>query len=291
MSTKPTSKIRRIAIAAHPLLPEAKQIAEDVFAFVKPKSDFVFSGLLYSEELISRIQNRDFDVLIALGGDGTMLRAGHLCGPFGLPILGINLGRFGFLTEISQTEWRKVLPKLFTDEYWIEHRMMVHADLIRSEKNIGSWEVLNEVVISRGRIVRPITIQVGVDGYPLTTYVADGIIASTATGSTAYALAAGGPILPPELRNILLVAVAPHLSVDRAIVLAEGSSVTITVLTNHPAVLSADGQDPIQLENNDSINVSASHHTVKFIHFQDSGYFYRNLTVHMSQNPTIGKPQ
>jgi len=291
MSTKPTSNIQRIAIASHPLLPEAIQNAKEILPFLKPNCDFVFSGLLNSQELIERVKNREFDVLIALGGDGTMLRAGHLCAPVGLPILGINLGRFGFLTEISQPEWRKVLPKLFTNEYWIEHRMMVHADLIRSEQIIGRWEVLNEVVISRGHVVRPITIQVGVDGYPLTTYVADGIIASTATGSTAYALAAGGPILPPELRNILLVAVAPHLSVDRVIILAEGSSVNITVLTNHPAVLSADGQAPIHLENNDKINVSASHHTAKFIHFQDSGYFYRNLTVHMSQNPTIGNPR
>ena len=288
MSTKPTENIKRIAIASHPLLPEAIKDAEKIKAFVEPQSELVYNGLLNSPELIERVQRKEFDLLIALGGDGTMLRAGHLCGPVGLPVLGINLGRFGFLTEVSQNEWRKVLPRLFNNDYWIEHRMMLHVELVREHQTVNQWDVLNEVVVSRGRIVRPITIKVIVDSYPLTTFVADGIITATATGSTAYALAAGGPILPPELRNILLVAVAPHLSVDRAIVLAEGSAVNITIQTNHPAVLSADGQEPISIKDDDHIHVSASDHTVKFIHFQDSGYFYRNLTIHMSQNPTIG---
>jgi NAD+ kinase len=127
-----------------------------------------------------------------------------------------------------------------------------------------------------------------VDGRFLTTYVADALIASTATGSTAYALAAGGPILPPELRNILLVAVAPHLSVDRALVLAEGSSVSITVRTSHQAVLSPDGQEPIELADGDQVEARASEHTAQFIRFQDPDYFYRNLTHHMNQNPSTG---
>jgi NAD+ kinase len=127
-----------------------------------------------------------------------------------------------------------------------------------------------------------------VDGLYLTTYVADGLIAATATGSTAYALAAGGPILPPTLRNILLVAVAPHLSVDRTIVLSEGSSVSITIQTDHHAVLSPDGQIPVELQDGDQVDAYASEHTAQFLRFQDPGYFYRNLTLHMSQHPSIG---
>jgi NAD+ kinase len=127
-----------------------------------------------------------------------------------------------------------------------------------------------------------------VDDRHLTTYFADGLIIATPTGSTAYALAAGGPILPPDLRNILLVAVAPHLSIDRAIVLAEGSSVNVTVETDHQAVLSVDGQAPIHLTNGDQVHVRASDHTCNFIRFQDPGYFYRNLTPHMSNNPVTG---
>jgi NAD+ kinase len=139
-------------------------------------------------------------------------------------------------------------------------------------------------------LVRSIKIMAVVDGRYLTTYVADALIASTPTGSTAYALAAGGPILPPELRNILLVPIAPHLSLDRAIVLAEGSSVTITIQTDHQAVFSVDGQVPVGLTEDDRLEIKAGEHTVKFIRFQDPGYFYRNLTPHMSRNPSAGNP-
>ena len=166
--------------------------------------------------------------------------------------------------------------------------MMLHAKQWRAGELLGTWDVLNEIVVSRGHIVRPVHLVTSVDQRYLTTYVADALIAATATGSTAYALAAGGPILPPELRNILLVAVAPHLSIDRAIVLSEGSSVSIVVNTDHQAVLSPDGQVPIGLADGDRVEAYASEHTIRFLRFQDPGYFYRNLTPHMSQNPSTG---
>jgi NAD+ kinase len=119
--------------------------------------------------------------------------------------------------------------------------------------------------------------------------VADGLIASTATGSTAYALAAGGPILPPELRNILLVPIAPHLSVDRAVVLAEGSTVSIRV-NGENAVMSVDGQPSITLMEDDSITARAAEVTTKFVRFGDPGYFYRNITAHMNEN-SLGLPR
>lgn len=198
------------------------------------------------------------------------------------------MGKFGFLAEIRNEEWREVFPRLFEGDFWIEHRMMLRAEHWREDQLLGNWEVLNEVVVSRGHSVRPVHLLTYVDGRYLTTYVADALIASTATGSTAYALAAGGPILPPELRNILLVAVAPHLSIDRAIVLAEGSAVTITVQTTHQAVMSPDGLGPIEMISGDRIHTFAAEHSVQFLRFQDPGYFYRNLTPHMSQNPSAG---
>jgi NAD+ kinase len=173
-------------------------------------------------------------------------------------------------------------------DFWLEKRMMLCAEQWRAETLLGSWDVLNEVVVSRGKIMRPVILDASVDGRFLTTYVADGLIASTPTGSTAYALAAGGPILPPELRNILLVPVAPHLSIDRAIVLAEGASVSIIVHTDHQAVLSVDGQTPVDLASGDRVEARAGKHTTLFVRFQDPGYFYRNLTPHMYLNPSIG---
>jgi NAD+ kinase len=139
--------------------------------------------------------------------------------------------------------------------------------------------------------VRPIQIQAQVDGYLLTTYVADGLIASTPTGSTAYALAAGGPILPPDLRNILIIPVAPHLSVDRAIILSEGTGVTMTVHTTHEAVMSVDGRAPIPMLDGDAVRVVVNDSTLHFVRFQDPGYFYRNITAYMDQNPLTGNRQ
>jgi NAD+ kinase len=142
---------------------------------------------------------------------------------------------------------------------------------------------LNEAAVSRGQVLRPVRLSVNVDGRLLTTYVADGLIAATPTGSTAYALAAGGPILPPELRNILIVPIAPHLSVDRSVVLSEGSSVSIHIQSDN-TVFSVDGQEAISLAADDHVEVRAAEYTAQFVRFGDPGYFYRNLTAHMTQN-------
>jgi NAD+ kinase len=285
---EPTPEIRSALIMAHPQLPEATQEAAEIAAFLNTLGIPTAHGLLYDTELRQRLKAGEFDLLIALGGDGTVLRAGHLCAPLNVPILAINLGRFGFLTEIRQGQWRELLPRLRSGDYRLEHRMMLHAEQWRAGELLGTWEVLNEIVVSRGHIVRPVHLVTSVDQRYLTTYVADALIAATATGSTAYALAAGGPILPPELRNILLVAVAPHLSIDRAIILHEGSTVSIVVNTDHQAVLSPDGQVPIGLADGDRVETYASEHTIRFLRFQDPGYFYRNLTPHMSQHPSTG---
>jgi NAD+ kinase len=280
--------IKRIAIVGHQTLPDTEKISVAIAAFLNEKGIETQHGYLDDEAIYQKVKQGEFDLLIALGGDGTMLRAGHLGGPSDVPVLGINLGRFGFLTEIERDQWREFLTRMIAGDYWLEKRMMLYAEHWRADSLLGKWDVLNEVVVSRGQIIHPIHISAYVDGRFLTTYVADALIAATPTGSTAYALAAGGPILPPELRNILLVPVAPHLSLDRAIVLAEGSSVSITIEVDHQAVFSVDGQTPIGLTNDDRVNVYASPHVVKFVRFQDPGYFYRNLTPHMSTNPSTG---
>jgi NAD+ kinase len=280
--------IHRIAIVGHQKLPDIDKESVAIATFLSEKGIETQHGYLYDEAIYRKVKQGEFDLLIALGGDGTMLRAGHLGGPSDVPVLGINLGRFGFLTEIERDQWREYLQRMLLGDYWLEKRMMLCAEQWRADSILGKWDVLNEVVVARGQIIRPVHITAHVDDRFLTTYVADALIAATPTGSTAYALAAGGPILPPELRNILLVPVAPHLSLDRAIVLAEGSSVTISVEVDHQAVFSIDGQVPIGLTNDDRVHVYASPYVVKFIRFQDPGYFYRNLTPHMSQNPSTG---
>lgn len=284
-------EIKNIAVASHPRVHLAGKIGEEIRNYLESLGVGAIHGSLYDESLRKQVKEEAFDVLIALGGDGTMLRAGHLCAPVGIPILGVNLGKFGFLIEIRENNWKDAIEHLLSGNYWIEKRMMLCGEHWRSGDKLGTWDVLNEVVVSRGQIIRPVHLTATVDGQHLTTYVADALIAATATGSTAYAMAAGGPILPPQLRNILLVAVAPHLSIDRAVVLSEGSSVSITVHTDHQAVLSIDGQVPIGMDDGDRVDVRASSNTVKFIRIQDPGYFYRNLTPHMYQNPSTENNQ
>lgn len=279
---------RHIAIAPHPEINIAIQESKKIVSYLREQGQKVTFGLLDDEELHHQVISGDFDLLIALGGDGTMLRAGHICCEQEIPILGINMGSFGFLMEIRQDDWKEALDRLLQGDYWLENRMMLKAEQVRDRELLGKWDVVNEAVVSRGTVVRPVHMEVSVDDRFLATFVADGMIVSTPTGSTAYALAAGGPILPPELRNILLVPIAPHLSIDRGIVLAEGSSVAITVHTHHQAVLSVDGQLPIDLADGDCVNVRVSSRKLKFVRFQDPGYFYRNLTPHMNQNPSTG---
>jgi NAD+ kinase len=288
MDASPSLAPDSVAVMYHPQVDNAAQEALSVVEFLHTRITHAAAASLYDNDLRGQIRAGQFDLLIALGGDGTMLRAGHLCAPHGVPILGINLGRFGFLTEIGLDDWQSMLPRLLSGDFWIENRMMLLCRHIHRADLCGSWDVLNEVWVGRGESVRAVHLHTRVDDRHLTTYVADGLIAATPTGSTAYALAAGGPILPPDLRNILLVAVAPHLSIDRAIVLAEGSSVSIAVETDHQAVLSVDGQAPIHLASGDLVEVRANDYTCNFIRFKDPGYFYRNLTPHMSKNPITG---
>jgi NAD+ kinase len=280
---------KRPVITAYPKMADAFGEAEDIAAYLKARGLEAPCGSLYDESLRERVNKGEFDMLIAVGGDGSVLRAGHLCAPNGVPILGVNLGRLGFLIQVDRKDWQEYFGKLFNGEAWIENRMMLYAEHVRAGESLGGWNALNEVVVGRGAILRPVRLTASVDGRQLTSYVADGLIAATATGSTAYALAAGGPILPPELRNILLVPIAPHLSVDRAVVLSEGSSVTITVHGEN-AVLSIDGQPPINLMEDDHVDVRAAEVTAQFVRFGDPGYFYRNLTAHMNEN-SIGLPR
>lgn len=280
---------RKIAIAVHPKNHQAFTLAEKIAAYLENDGKKVLLGRMDENKLREGICDGCQDLLIALGGDGTMLRAGHISAPSNLPILGINLGHYGFLTEIKKDEWQNALQRVLKGDYWLEKRMMLLATLFRGDQKQGEWNALNDAVISRGETIRPIQLEIFINSRHLSTTVADGVIASTATGSTAYAMAAGGPILSPELRNILLVPVAPHLSIEQSLVLSENVLVSVTVHTSHQAVISIDGQPPIKMKTGDRVEIQTSDYEVQFIRFQDPGYFYRNLIPYMDQNPSIKK--
>jgi NAD+ kinase len=219
----------------------------------------------------------EVDLLVTLGGDGSILQAARLAASHHVLILGINLGRVGFLTEADTGQWKDVLSRALHGDYWVEERMMLRVQAWRERAMMTQVEALNDAVVGRHDRGRAVHLRAEVDGGELATYVADGLIVATPTGSTAYALAAGGPILPPQLRNILLVPVAPHLSMERPIVLAEGVTVSITVIGRRPAVLMVDGQVAADLEHGDSVSVAASPHVARFARVREQTYFYKTL--------------
>jgi NAD+ kinase len=232
-------------------------------------------GSTWDEEAV-RAEAPNLDLLVTLGGDGSILRAARMGCEHGVPVLGVNMGRLGFLSELEPNEWLTALPRLLAGDYWVEERMMLYAEYHRGETCRG-YEALNDVVVSRGSLARLVRLETYIDGSFLSTYAADGLIVATPTGSTAYAFAVGGPILPPELKNILLIPIAPHLSMDRAIVLSQGAVVKILIRTDHQAMLTVDGQFEYELQDGDWVRVQASPHASRFVRLQDKTYFYRTL--------------
>jgi len=218
---------------------------------------------------------------ITLGGDGTILRTARLCAPAGVPILGIKMGRIGFLSEIipEQFDANAIIEK----KYWVEERTMLAATCTRDHASIGQFSALNDVVVGRGKLARVIRLAAYIDGDYLTTFVADGAIVSTATGSTAYVAAAGGPILAPSVRDLVLVPIAPYLSQLRSLVVPAGSSIVLKLQTDHRSILTIDGQIDVELENGDEVSVAASEHVARFARFQPRTYFYRTLVERLRE--------
>lgn len=281
-------KISNFMIAYNAQIDGALAACKEISAYLTKAGARISSvGAIQEETMRHDIQQPDLDALIVLGGDGTILRACHLCSSSRIPIVGVNLGTMGFLIELQKDEWRNYFQRLLSGDFRIEKRMMLQAEHFRKEKSLGSWQVVNEVVVCRGQYVRPVRITTEVDGYPMAGYVADGVIAATPTGSTAYALAAGGAILPPDVRNIIIVPIAPHLSPDRSIVLSEGAKVTIKVHTSHQAVFSIDGHAPVIMKDGDHVRVGASEHDSLFIRFHGPGFFYQTLNRYLEQNPSL----
>jgi len=268
--------VKRIGLLHHPKIPESLDLAGEIARQLRAWGASPWMGSAWDEEVVGQ-HIADLDLVITLGGDGTILRAARMAARHSVPILGLNLGRLGFLAEMEPGDWREKLRRVLAGEYWLEERIMLRAELWRGGNALGDFEALNDVVIGRASFARVVRLATYIDGSYLTTYVADGLIVATPTGSTAYALSAGGPILPPELRNILIIPVAPYLSLDRAIVLSEGAKVEIRVSTDHRAILTVDGQIHAELEDADRVIIGASPHTCRFVRLQDRAYFYRNL--------------
>lgn len=286
MSLSPFSP-QNVMLMPNAAAPKANILVEQVTKSLKT-SDVTVNTFFYDFENPGNTPELDgIDLLIVIGGDGSLLRAGHFCAPLGIPLLGIRSGRLGFLVELDDSELEQNLEKLLRAEYRLERRMMLKTELFSRNTLKNTWDVINEAVVCRGKDVHPIEVRVDLNEGYLNSYIADGVIVSTATGSTGYALAAGGPILPPELRNMLILPIAPHLSLDRAVVLAEGAEVNLFPTINHDVVISIDGMAPVLLEDGDRVHILANQHSLYMVRFGEPNYFYRNLAAVMQRNPIL----
>ena len=214
------------------------------------------------------------DLIVVLGGDGTFLSVARLIGTKETPILGINLGGLGFLTEIKIDDLYNVLETVLKGDYITDKRLMLSTHVHRQGERISQYCVLNDVVITKGALARMITLKTYVDSKYLTTYRADGLIISTPTGSTAYSLAAGGPIIYPDLDVILLSPICPHSLTNRPIVIPDTSKVEVILESeNEDVLLTFDGQVGFALRARDVVEIRKAEKGITLIHPKERNYY------------------
>ncbi len=272
--------MNRYAVLAHPQRPQTFPLAERIANSLQVHGVTVQVFTDWQAADVTPFISPGCELVVAIGGDGAMLRAARVSAPHEVPVLGINTGRLGFLTEVRAPElWETLVDDVLAKAYWIEARMMLRAVIYRQDQAIAHEDALNDVVISGSVIGKMVELEAYIDGNWATTYFADAVIVATATGSTAYALASGGPILPPELKNILIVPSAPHLSMERPIVLSEGAQVEIrpTPTNRNDVLVTVDGIQLGYLQLHDRVLLQASPHTTRFVRMRGRNYFYRSL--------------
>jgi NAD+ kinase len=226
------------------------------------------------------------DVVCVLGGDGTFLRTAQAIGDSGVPALGVNLGRVGFLAKVETDGLEHALGQVLAGDYSVEERLRISATLQRADGGSETHACLNEVVVARGQRVRMIQVEVDVSGSHLATYVADGVVVATPTGSTAYSFSAGGAILDPRLRNMIITPVAAYRTSLHSVVAGEGHVVTLT-LRQAPsgAVVSIDGQWDLPLAAGDRVEVRSLPSPLRLIEPTGSTPFYDLLRTKASRLP------
>lgn len=207
----------------------------------------------------------DADYVISFGGDGTLIRGAHLCSERGTPILGVYFGRFGFVTQCTAEEVGAVVSELIDGRPKLEDRMMLRGELMRAGQPVATLHALNEIALQRSIEARMMTFEVVIDGLRIANYPADGILVSSPTGSTAYNLSVGGPIVEPSVELLLVNAIAPHTLNARPLVLSPNSEVQLNVRTEGDSVMSADGQTRLHLLTGDAVRVTRSERKTRLV--------------------------
>jgi NAD+ kinase len=265
--------VKRIGVVAKTDRPEAKSVVPALVEWLQARSRQVAleketAGLCPTAT--AAVAKSDLpaqvDLLIVLGGDGTLLSVARLIGDLGVPILGVNLGGLGFLTAITLEELYPALEALFAGRMLVEERMLLTAEVLRHGERLADYVAMNDVVITKSAMSRIIDLSVSVDGQYATGYRADGLIVSTPTGSTAYSLSAGGPIVYPTMDAVVLTPICSHTLTNRPVVLPADQRLEVTLLTeNQDVMLTVDGQVGFALSHRDTVAVHRASGRIKLV--------------------------
>jgi NAD+ kinase len=271
----------RVAIVSKPNKPELARVLPDLIGWLRRHE---YDPLLDNEsgmytDAAPCVNRADLpahapSLVIVLGGDGTLLSVARIFASYGTPILSVNVGFLGFLTEVRLADLYATLESWCDGCHNLDERAMLHAELWRGGEQHSSYTALNEIVVSKGEIARMGEFAVELDGRPVARFRADGVIVSTPTGSTAYTLAANGPILTPDVDAMVVTPICPHLLTLRPIVV-RGDAALIVRVEGVPelALLTVDGQQAVELKRGDEVRCNRSNSTVKLVRLGETGFF------------------
>ncbi len=265
--------MKKIGIFVHPRWAAARDLAQEVRRFLAERAKEVWQTSAWDDKATPEYV-AGTDLLICLGGDGTMLWAARTVIPHSVPLLGVNMGRLGFLAEVRPQDLLDRLPDVLQGRCRVEERTMLQAQ-------VPAWgltyHALNDIVVGRVSAGRPVYIDVSIDGSRLALYRCDAVIVASATGSTAYSLSAGGPILHPESSEMVVTPVAPHLAAARPLVVPSHAIVDLVVSTETEAVVSVDGQVDRGLATGDGVSICRSPYVARFVRFSQPQEYYAML--------------
>jgi len=275
--------MKKIAIIAKVHDPRCLGVAEELIGWLKQRGIAArveehlskqLSQPSSAESAESSEVARDADFVVVLGGDGTLIAAARMIGPSEVPILGVNLGSLGFLTEITLDELYPSVERCLAGDFEVSQRMMLLATVQRGGEQVERHRVLNDVVINKGALARIVDMETSVNGRYLTTFKADGLIVSTPTGSTGYSLSANGPIIHPALDSISVTPICPHTLTNRPLVVGADAQISIRIDSMDEAVfLTLDGQVGVKLVCGDVVQIRKSDHVARLVQSRTKDYF------------------
>jgi len=274
-------KSKSIGILTKPKFPEVKTTLQAVVTWLRARNidvilDSTSASLLGEKGGLQKTQLAGkADVLLVLGGDGTMLNAARLAGERGIPILGVNMGGLGFLTEVRLEHLYPSLERVFANDFVLDERLMLRTLVHRHGETVAQGVVLNDVVVSKGTLARMIELKIEIQGQFVTNLRGDGLIVSTPTGSTAYSLSAGGPILHPAVQSLILTPICPHTLTHRPLIVPGDTEIDVTLTSkDEGAMATLDGQVGVALTQGDTVVLNVSEQRTRLIRFPESSYYH-----------------